>query len=101
MKDRPRTWRKHLPRLVRRALAVAGIAMLMLGGGVGNGVAAVPRPAPVASISPAPGEVVGVGMPVTVTFAEAVANRAVAEHSIAFSSPATPSGSFAWLSDDV
>ena len=80
-------------------LAVAGIATLLLSGSVAVGVAAAPPPGPVASIAPGFGDVVGVGAPVTVTFAKPIADRAAAERSIHFSSPNTPPGTFAWLDD--
>jgi lipoprotein-anchoring transpeptidase ErfK/SrfK len=40
-------------------------------------------------------------MPVTVTFAQSITNRAAAEKSIDISSQATPPGSFTWLNDRV
>jgi lipoprotein-anchoring transpeptidase ErfK/SrfK len=68
---------------------------------VGTGLAAAPGPVAVANISPAPGQVVGVAMPVTVTFAEPVADRAAAERSFSISSPNAPQGTFTWLANDV
>jgi lipoprotein-anchoring transpeptidase ErfK/SrfK len=90
----------NLPKALRYVLAIAGTATLLLTGSVSTGEAATPGPATVSKIAPAPGDVVGVGMPVTVTFARPVANRAAAERSIHFSSPGAQ-GSFAWLGDDV
>ena len=55
----------------------------------------------VANVSPGSGDVVGVGMPVTVTFAKPVGDRAAAERSIGFFSPNTPPGTFAWLDDEA
>lgn len=81
-------------------LAVAGAATLLMTGSVGPVDAATPGPAAVSSIAPGPGDVVGVGMPVTVTFAGPVADRVAAERSIRFASP-TARGSFTWLGDDV
>jgi lipoprotein-anchoring transpeptidase ErfK/SrfK len=82
-------------------LTVTGLSTLLLNGAVGNGVAAVPPQLAVANIAPAAGDLVGVAMPVTVTFAGPVANRAAAERAIGFSSPKTPPGSFTWLADDA
>lgn len=87
-------------RALRYVLTVTGVSTILLTGAVGNSVAAVPPQPPVANIAPAAGDVVGVGMPVTVTFAGSVANRAAAERSIGFSSPKTPPGTFTWLADD-
>jgi lipoprotein-anchoring transpeptidase ErfK/SrfK len=86
---------------LRHVLAVAGIATLLLNGSVGTGFAAAPAPVAVANISPAVGQVVGVAMPVTVTFADPVADRAAAERSFRVTSPDAPHGTFAWLTDDV
>jgi lipoprotein-anchoring transpeptidase ErfK/SrfK len=86
---------------LRYALSVAGIATLLLSTSVGTGLAAAPGPVAVANILPAPGQVVGVAMPVTVTFAEPVANRAAVERSFEISSPDAPQGTFTWLENDV
>lgn len=88
-------------RTVRNVLAVVGIAVIATAGSVAPSFAGVTTPADVAKIQPAPGQTVGVAMPVTVTFAKAIANRTAAEHTITFSSPATPEGSFTWLNDRV
>ncbi|MDT5108099.1 MAG: hypothetical protein QOI25_5612, partial [Mycobacterium sp.] len=82
-------------------LTVTGVSTLLLTGAVGNGVAAVPPQLAVSNITPAAGDLVGVAMPVTVTFAGPVANRAAAERAISFSSPKTPAGTFTWLADDA
>jgi lipoprotein-anchoring transpeptidase ErfK/SrfK len=82
-------------------LSVAGIATLLLSSSVGTGLAAAPGQVAVANISPAPGQVVGVAMPITVTFAGPVADRAAAERSFAISSPNAPQGTFSWLENDV
>jgi lipoprotein-anchoring transpeptidase ErfK/SrfK len=82
-------------------LTATGVSTLLLTGAVGNGVAAVPPQLAVANIAPAAGDLVGVAMPVTVTFAGPVANRAAAERAIGFSSPKTPPGTFTWLADDA
>jgi lipoprotein-anchoring transpeptidase ErfK/SrfK len=82
-------------------LSVAGIATLLLSSSVGTGLAAVPGQVAVANVSPAPGQVVGVAMPITVTFAGPVADRAAAERSFAISSPNAPQGTFSWLENDV
>ena len=86
---------------LRHVLAVAGCATLLLGSSVATGLAAAPSPNAVVNVSPSPGQVVGVAMPVTMTFAEPVRDRAAAERSFEISSPKTPQGSFAWLNDDV
>jgi lipoprotein-anchoring transpeptidase ErfK/SrfK len=78
-----------------------GIAAFATAGSVATGSAGVTTPTDVASIQPSPGQKVGVAMPVTVTFAQSIANRAAAEHTITFTSPATPAGSFTWLNDRV
>lgn len=88
-------------RALRYVLSVAGIATLLLNGSVGTGLAAAPGPVAVANISPAAGQVVGVAMPVTVTFAQPVADRAAAERSFSISSPNAPQGNFVWLKNDV
>jgi lipoprotein-anchoring transpeptidase ErfK/SrfK len=82
-------------------LTATGVSTLLLTGAVGNGVAAVLPQLAVANIAPAAGDLVGVAMPVTVTFAGPVANRAAAERAIGFSSPKTPPGTFTWLADDA
>ena len=78
-----------------------GISAFATAGSVATGSAGVTTPTDVASIQPSPGQKVGVAMPVTVTFAQSIANRAAAEHTITFTSPATPAGSFTWLNDRV
>jgi len=78
-----------------------GIAAFATAGPVATGFAGVTTPTDVASIQPSPGQKVGVAMPVTVTFAQSIANRAAAEHTITFTSPATPAGTFTWLNDGV
>jgi len=78
-----------------------GIAAFVTSGSVAIGSAGVTTPTDVAIIQPSPGQKVGVAMPVTVTFAQSIANRAAAEHTITFTSPATPAGSFTWLNDRV
>jgi lipoprotein-anchoring transpeptidase ErfK/SrfK len=82
-------------------LSVAGTATLLLSGSAATGLAAAPAPAAVANVSPSPGQVVGVAMPVTVTFAEPVADRAAAERSFVISAPRVPQGNFVWLKNDV
>src|SRR5262249_8714985 len=68
---------------------------------IATGSASVTAATDVSSIQPAPGQKVGVAMPVTVTFAQSIANRTAAERTITFTSPATPAGSFTWLNDRV
>ena len=86
---------------MRHVLSVAGIATLLLSGSAATSLAAAPGPAAVANVSPSPGQVVGVAMPITVTFAEPVADRAAAERSFAISAPRAPQGNFVWLKNDV
>jgi lipoprotein-anchoring transpeptidase ErfK/SrfK len=88
-------------RAVRNVVVVVGIAVLAAAESVATSSAAVTAPTDVISIQPAPGQKVGVAMPVTVTFAQSISNRAAAERTIAFTSPATPAGSFTWLNDRV
>ena len=88
-------------RAVRKLLVVVGIAVLATAGSVATSAASLTTPTDVVSIQPAQGQKVGVGMPVTVTFAQSIADRAAAEGSVSFSSPATPDGSFTWLNDRV
>lgn len=89
----------------RSAAAIVGsLAVLFSGalaGPAATGSAAVSTPLAVASVQPAAGQVVGVAAPVTVRFAGPVGDRAAAERSITFDSPATPDGDFSWLSDDT
>jgi lipoprotein-anchoring transpeptidase ErfK/SrfK len=88
-------------RAIRNVLAVMGIAVIATAGSVSTSSAGVTTPTDVASIQPVSGQTVGVAMPVTVTFEQAIANRADAERTIAVTSPATPPGSFTWLNDHV
>ena len=83
-----------------RLLAVLGIATLALAGATATGAARVTTPTEVVSVSPA-GQTVGVAHPVTVTFAQAIDDRAAAERSFAISSPNAPSGTFEWQGDRV
>ena len=82
-------------------LVVVGIAVIATAGSVTTSSAGVTAPTDVASIQPSPGQKVGVAMPVTVTFAQAIANRGAAERFIRFTSSATPAGSFTWLNERV
>ena len=66
-------------RAVRNVLVVVGIAVIATAGSVATSSAGVTAPTDVASIQPSPGQKVGVAMPVTVTFAQSIANRAAAE----------------------
>jgi lipoprotein-anchoring transpeptidase ErfK/SrfK len=80
---------------------VVGITAIATAGSVATSSASITTPTDVVSISPMPGQKVGVAMPVTVTFAQSIADRAAAERTISFTSPATPTGSFTWLNDRV
>jgi lipoprotein-anchoring transpeptidase ErfK/SrfK len=88
-------------RAVRNVLVVVGIAVIATAGSVATGAAGVTAPTDVVNIQPAQGQKVGVAMPVTVTFAQSISNRAAAERTISFTSSATPAGSFTWLNDRV
>lgn len=86
---------------LRYAIAVmVGVSTALLPGAVATSGAAVPIQATVASVAPAAGDVVGVAMPITITFTRPVADRAAAERAIDISSPKTPSGTFSWLAAD-
>jgi len=88
-------------RAVRNLLVVVGITAIATAGSVATSSASITTPTDVVSISPTPGQNVGVAMPVTVTFSQSIADRAAAERTISFTSPATPTGSFTWLNDRV
>lgn len=88
-------------RAFRYVFAVVGIAAIGTMGSVATSSAAVPTPTDVVSIAPAAGDTVGVAQPVTVTFAAPITNRSAAEQTVAFTSSATPSGSFTWLNNRV
>jgi lipoprotein-anchoring transpeptidase ErfK/SrfK len=83
-----------------RIVAVVSIAAIALSGSAATASAGIASPTRVVSIEPG-AEVVGVAHPVTVTFAGAIRDRAAAEDTIDFSSPATPAGAFTWLDDHV
>ncbi|MCX2929578.1 L,D-transpeptidase [Mycobacterium sp. CVI_P3] len=91
-----------MARVVRRAFAAAGIAVLAMAASVQTSVAAV---APgvdgttIASVQPTNGQVVGVAMPITVTFTSPVTDRWAAQQSITVTSPANVAGRFEWLDD--
>ena len=82
-------------------VVVLGIATVAMAGSVNASLAAVTTPPAVAAIEPANGDTVGVGYPVTVTFATPVANRAIAERSIAIDAAESPGAQFVWLSDNA
>jgi lipoprotein-anchoring transpeptidase ErfK/SrfK len=90
-----------LCKALRYVLAVTGTSTVLLAGAMGNGVAAAPSPLAVVNVAPAAGEVVGVGMPVTVTFMKPVVDRAAAERSIDVTSPNAPPGTFTWLNESA
>src|SRR5215208_3343326 len=90
-----------VPRTVRHVFALVGVATIAMTGSVATSSAGVTKPTDVTSIQPTPGQKVGVAYPVTVTFAQPIANRSAAEQTIHFSSQATPQGSFTWLNDRV
>ncbi len=86
---------------VLKVFAAIGVATLAAASTVNVASAAVSTPAPGVKIEPASGSVVGVAMPLTVTFADPVTDRDAAQSSLKISSPETPTGTFTWLSDDV
>jgi lipoprotein-anchoring transpeptidase ErfK/SrfK len=90
-----------LRKALRYVLAVTGTSTVLLAGAMGNGVAAAPSPLAVVNVAPAAGEVVGVGMPVTITFMKPVVDRAAAERSIDVTSPNAPPGTFTWLNESA
>ncbi|GAY16920.1 hypothetical protein MSZK_36460 [Mycobacterium sp. shizuoka-1] len=55
--------------------------------------------ATVASVSPTNGQLVGVAMPITVTFTKPVVDRRAAQQSITVATPADVAGRFEWLDD--
>jgi lipoprotein-anchoring transpeptidase ErfK/SrfK len=93
-----------MARAVRRAFAAAGIAVLAMATSVQTSTAAV---APsidgvsIASVQPTNGEVVGVAMPITVTFTKPVIDRWGAQQSISVTSPANVAGRYEWLDDQT
>ncbi|MGB0962846.1 MAG: L,D-transpeptidase [Mycobacterium sp.] len=102
-----RLQRTQFPRRFMRRLGAVIAAFVMLTGlstvvPVASGSAVSTAPATVASVSPGPGQTVGVVHPVTVTFTDAVDNRAATERAITVT-PAgmsdRASGSFTWLDD--
>ncbi|MBU9765212.1 L,D-transpeptidase [Mycobacterium sp. TNTM28] len=86
---------------VLKVFAAIGVVTLAAASPVNVAAAAVSTPAPGATIEPAGGSVVGVAMPLTVTFDNPVTDRDAAQRSLRIDSPVTPSGTFSWLSDDV
>jgi lipoprotein-anchoring transpeptidase ErfK/SrfK len=88
-------------RAVRNVFVVLGIAVLAAAPSTATSSAGVTSPTDVVSIQPSPGQKVGVAMPVTITFAQSITDRGAAERTVAFTSPATPAGSFTWLNDRV
>jgi lipoprotein-anchoring transpeptidase ErfK/SrfK len=93
-----------MARAVRRAFAAAGIAVLAMATSVQTSVAAVAPSidgASIASVQPTNGQVVGVAMPITVTFTKPVIDRWGAQHSISVTSPANVAGRYEWLDDQT
>jgi lipoprotein-anchoring transpeptidase ErfK/SrfK len=85
---------------LRYVLALAGVAAITLAGTTATSAAGVTTPTDVAHIQPA-GATVGVAHPITVTFQQAVDDRAAVERTFTVSAPETPSGTFTWLNDRV
>lgn len=83
---------------------MVGVTAVAMMGSAPAGMAAVPGPRSdlaVSAISPSDGDVVGVGMPIEVTFAAPVSNTVRAEQSIDITSKNTPTGKFTWLSNQI
>ncbi len=90
--------------IARRVAAVLGSAAMLttlsVAGPLPTGAAAIGSS--IAGVSPGPGQTVGVAHPVTVTFTDAVQDRAAAERAVAVlpaGAPAPSAGSFTWLDD--
>lgn len=93
-----------MARAVRRAFAAAGIAVLAMATSVQTSMAAVAPSidgASIASVQPTNGQVVGVAMPITVTFTKPVIDRWGAQQSISVTSPANVAGRYEWLDDQT
>ncbi len=91
-------------RALRHVLALFGVSVIALVIPLWPASAGyqTPQPGPrVVEVSPDNGATVGVGMPITVTYAGAVADRTAAEKSIFVVSPARATGTFEWLSDNI
>ena len=88
--------------LTRCALVAFTVAAMVLVGPTSPGSAAVTTSDPVvASVQPRPGEVVGVAMPVVLTFTEPVANRAAVERAFTIAAPNNRTGKFEWLNAET
>jgi lipoprotein-anchoring transpeptidase ErfK/SrfK len=85
---------------IRHALAALSLATIAMTGSVATSSASVTTPTDVLSISPG-GQTVGVGQPVTVTFAGRISDRPAVERTFALDAPTTPAGTFSWLNDRV
>lgn len=95
-------------RVLRHIAVVLGVVTVALAIPAATASAAMPAPRPtptigaeVAAVQPASGRTVGVGHPIIVTYTAPVADRAAAERSIRIVSPATASGTYRWMSDNV
>ncbi|KAA0108402.1 L,D-transpeptidase [Mycolicibacterium sp. P1-5] len=91
-----------MAKAVRRVIAAAGIAVLSMAASVQTSTAAVApsvNGATVASVAPTNGQVVGVAMPITVTFTKPVTDRWAAQQSITVTTPAKVAGRFDWTDD--
>jgi lipoprotein-anchoring transpeptidase ErfK/SrfK len=86
---------------MRHLLVVLGVATIALTAPASTGWAAVSPPVPtpvlvISKVQPASGDRVGVGAPVTITFAGPVADRVGVEQSIHVVSPKDATGRFEW-----
>jgi lipoprotein-anchoring transpeptidase ErfK/SrfK len=91
-----------MAKAARRAIAAAGIAVLSMAASVQTSTAAVAPSidgATVGSVVPTNGQVVGVAMPITVTFTKPVTDRWAAQQSITVTTPANVAGRFDWRDD--
>jgi lipoprotein-anchoring transpeptidase ErfK/SrfK len=98
----------YVRRMIRHVAVVLGVVVIAFAIPATTASAAMPAPrpspaigAPVAAVEPAAGSTVGVGQPIIVTYTAPVADRAAAERSIRITSPATATGTYRWMSDDV
>ena len=93
---------KLIGRTARYAVGAVVIAIVAVAGPANSSLAAVTTPIPgVASFQPAPGEVVGVAVPLVITFSRPVGDRAATERALTIAAPHRPSGQFEWLNDET
>lgn len=83
------------------AVVVVGTTVLWGSGGVDNTAITIPLASDIESISPDPSRVVGVAMPVTVTFGKPVPNRLAAERGLAIKTVPSMTGTFEWTDEQT